>query len=726
MVARKFLLHHNQSLFDLHYDTEDGLEVLKCQIFSLTSVSPDDQKIIGGEDRVITQDSDLNSVCEQLQLVTVNSDEENVKQDGSSSSISNSDDELARMLQAEEEALFFQQFRANDNSRHQFEGRVRPYVTQALMYEDTTRQQAARKMVPVDELEEKALVSLAKEGNFKPSKAEQDHAFLLQLLFWFKQSFRWVNAPPCDGCGSGTINCGMTNGLPSEIQYGGSRVELYRCSSCSRVTRFPRYNDPLKLVETRRGRCGEWANCFTLYCRAFGYDTRLILDFTDHVWTECFSHSLGRWMHLDPCEGVYDKPLLYEKGWNKNLSYVIAFDKNGVHDVTKRYTRKWHEVLTRRIITTEEIVSDVLHDITKERRKGLTSQALSVLVDLDRSEAEKLEIDLHSPDGTSMSLPGRQSGAKEWRISRSEIGSDDNDSLSYSSCPVRTCVDGHVSKTYNSFSVLISHIVDSGLSKSETLETLEKIKDILADLSNSSFKMRKTSIKSESSVLELFGPPVMPVIENLLASLSLKIELNTDRELAICLAGNPVKTSLALPVALDALDDITDNLGCIQSLDKGYLSLPLLKVNRISSGSVLASGEELPFGIVTSAFDGTRKTKWEEPNGAKGSWVLYKVADGQMHDIEAYEFTSANDAPERDPMDWVFEGSNDEGSSWHVLDKQNSQFFEKRFYRRTFKISSVGYPSNLFRFRFLAVRDAQVTSRLQIGSIDLYAKSSQV
>ncbi|KAI3847362.1 hypothetical protein MKX03_023500 [Papaver bracteatum] len=306
-----------------------------------------------------------------------------------------------------------------------------------------------------------------------------------------------------------------------------------------------------------------------------------------------------------------------------------------------------------------------------------------------------------------MSLPGRQSGAKEWRISRSEISSDDNDSLSYSSCPVRTCVDGHVSKTYNSFSVLISRIVDSGLSKSETRETLEKIKDILADLSNSSFKMRKTSIKSESSVLEIFGPPVMPVIENLLASLSLKIELNTDRELAICLAGDPVKTSLALPVALDALDDITDNLGCIQSLDKGYLSLPLLKVNRISSGSVLASGEELTFGIVTSAFDGTRKTKWEEPNGAKGSWVLYKVADGQMHDIEAYEFTSANDAPERDPMDWVLEGSYDGGSSWHVLDKQNSQFFEKRFYRRTFKISSVGYPSNVF-------------------SIDLYAKSSQV
>lgn len=35
-----------------------------------------------------------------------------------------------------------------------------------------------------------------------------------------------------------------------------------------------------------------------------------------------------------------------------------------------------------------------------------------------------------------------------------------------------------------------------------------------------------------------------------------------------------------------------------------------------------------------------------------GCWIIYKTKGGQMHDLEAYELMSANDAPERDPMDW--------------------------------------------------------------------------
>ncbi|XP_048324055.1 peptide-N(4)-(N-acetyl-beta-glucosaminyl)asparagine amidase isoform X1 [Ziziphus jujuba] len=700
-------------------------QVFKFQLFSLTSVPPDEQKIVGvNGDRIVSTDSDLVDISEKLRLVSI--DEEDNKGSSSSShdaELLKSDEELARLLQAEEEALLFQQYVAAED-KGQIEGRIRPYVDQVRLYEDPVRQEAARKTVPIEELEEKALVSLAKEGNFNPSKTEQDHAFLLQLLFWFKHSFRWVNSPPCDGCGRETINQGTGAPLPSELRFGGSRVEIYRCNFCSGVTRFPRYNDPLKLIETRRGRCGEWANCFTLYCRAFGYDSRLVLDFTDHVWTECFSQFLGRWIHLDPCEGVYDKPLLYEKGWNKKLNYVIAIAKDGVYDVTKRYTKKWHEVLSRRNIITESALSTVLNNITKDCRRGFTSHVLSILDDRDEKERQALEEDLHSTDDSSISLPGRQSGDKQWRKSRLEFGSDENCSLSCSSCPVRVCVDEHVTRINDAFLPILSRFVAENLPQSRAIQVLEILKGVILDLQNSSFRNRKASIDLYLNSSEPLLPQLVSSFDELLSSLSLSHKVGTDGRVDICLAGNPVKTSIGLPVALDALDDTIHNLKNCNNFSKDSLSLPLLKLNRIHSGLVLASGEEIPFGIATSAFDGIRATKWEEPNGARGCWIMYKVSDNQKHKLAAYELMSANDAPERDPMDWVLEGSNDGGSTWHLLDERISQMFGGRFQRRTFKVASIDLLSDFFRFRFLAVRDVNSTSRTQIGSIDFYSASS--
>ncbi|CAN0920446.1 Peptide-N(4)-(N-acetyl-beta-glucosaminyl)asparagine amidase [Linum grandiflorum] len=761
MAARRFSVTCNGSTFHVDYDAGDGLEVFKFQLFSLTSIPPDQQKIIGEDDgSVLSEDSDLLSVSGKLQLLSIDNEKSKEKCDVIEQPVAavdvdallRSDEELAQMLQAEEEALMVQQFVAREQS-DQFEERLRPYVDKIFMYEDPVRQEAARKTVPVDELEEKALVSLAKV------RAGKSTQFLVPKGSLSRQRLNWTMHSYCN-CYSGSNNHSggsmrlhvtyvaiillvkewvflfhlKQNMVGLELNFTGWISQLFdfflplvllshvtfdvhlkkpSCNSCSTTSRFPRYNDPLKLLESRRGRCGEWANCFTLYCRAFGYETRLILDFTDHVWTECYSDILGRWMHLDPCEAVYDKPLLYEKGWGKKLSYVIGFSKDGVCDVTKRYTTKWPEVLSRRNITTEHTVSVAVTKLTKECRRNFTSQALSLLEVRDKSELDEFERGLNLRDDLSLSLPGRQSGAKEWRMSRSEIGNDENGSISCSSCPTRMCIDEHVTRVYDAIARLLSQCVENSLPRSKVNEMVNVFKKMLMDVRNSPHKTRRITVNPFLMLL-------FPYFNELLCALSLKINIDGDGKIDICLAEEPVYTSLTLPVVLDALDDTITNLEKLDHLDRASITLPLAKSNRIHSGLVLASGEEFPFGIVTSAFDGLQASKWEEPNGGRGGWILYSLKDSKKCELEAYEITSANDAPERDPKDWIVDGSDDGGSNWHILDTRTSELFQDRFQCRSFEVRMKGLPCNAFRFRFLAARDIQSNSRLQLCSINLY------
>jgi peptide-N4-(N-acetyl-beta-glucosaminyl)asparagine amidase len=299
--------------------------------------------------------------------------------------------------------------------------------------------EAARAAMPVDRFHEEVLAEMKPGDDFFPCLAKK-------AMAWFKHDFfSWVNVPPCDFCGAepGQMKAlDMTPPTPEELKYGARRVELYQCGVCESFSRFPRYNDPVKLLESRRGRCGEWANCFCLCLKALGFNARYVLDSTDHVWAEIWvdepvdaasEDPRGRYVHMDPCENAWDTPLVYEKGWGKKLSYIFAFTERTATDVIKKYSRNWDDVVTRRTKCGEEHLTSVITRLNKESLAGV-ADAEQILLRRKSDKDNMTASFLAGDTGKEEESIGRVSGSVEWRLARGEMGEGSSEA-NQGSCP---------------------------------------------------------------------------------------------------------------------------------------------------------------------------------------------------------------------------------------------------------------------------------------------------
>jgi len=92
-------------------------------------------------------------------------------------------------------------------------------------------------------------------------------------------------------------------------------------------------------------------------------------------------------------------------------------------------------------------------------------------------------------------------------------------------------------------------------------------------------------------------------------------------------------------------------------------------------------------------------------------WIQFNVSGKAA--VKEYTITSANDSPERDPLNWVLKGSNDE-LTWDTMDTRNGEDFATRYLKKSFTCQK---SSDYKYYRFDMTNNSG--ANIQIAEIEL-------
>lgn len=312
---------------------------------------------------------------------------------------------------------------------------VQQIVQSFLRYNDPNGLDAA-----LDTIDLPMIYQMVDQQENSPDKNPElgyEDLLVKSTLKYFKDHFfKWFDSPKCNcGTGDSTMEAIGHEGPPSPNPDEITVTEVYRCKGCRSEQRFSRINNPVRLLQTRQGRCGEWVNCFMLVLKAVlgpQVPVRYVWNAEDHVWCEYYSTHLDRWVHLDPCENAFDNPGLYCENWGKRMSWVVAVGDTYVADVSDKYILREDRRIAKSAVAHEGTVARFIDAINASLLK-------KYLVECDASQPEeklmKTYRDVLVPRAREkkagptnqgherLETQGRQSGSKEWTQTRGEGGS---------------------------------------------------------------------------------------------------------------------------------------------------------------------------------------------------------------------------------------------------------------------------------------------------------------